>query len=99
MSARDPAACFAQCFTQRLTRIYARAQRWRGVGSTVASAPSTPATSRCSSPAFGAPMPATPLSLPAQLHSRLPPSGKTQAAFGMLPQRTGLGDMSNLWRR
>ena len=75
-----------------------RAQRWRGVGSSVASAPTTPASSRCASPAFGM-APSTPLSLPAVLPTaRLPPSGKT-AVFGALPARAGLGDMSNLWRR
>ena len=74
-----------------------RAQRWRGAGSGFASAPTTPATSRSASPAFGA-APATPLPLPASVPARLPPSGKG-AGFGMLPMRAGLGDMSNLWRR
>jgi hypothetical protein len=69
------------------------------VGSSVASAPTTPATSRSASPAFGF-APSTPLSLPASLQtSRLPPSGKA-AGFGMLPAaRSGMGDMTNLWRR
>ena len=59
----------------------------------------TPATSRCASPAFGAP-PATPQLLPPapRLPASLPPSGKA-TPFGLMAGRSSLGDMSNLWRR